>query len=79
MATTIQSKSKSGKAIQVAVIPESELGGATQERAHWAAVDICRALGCSNYRIVDAQGLVIASNKAGAPVSASRGDAPGRE
>lgn len=60
----ITSKTKSGKAVQVAVIPAEMVG--TLERMHWDATAIAREKSCAHYRVVDQTGRVISHGKAGA-------------
>ena len=65
MTTTTTSKTKSGKTVQVAIIPAALVSSDGPERMHWLATEIAQARGCSHYRVVAAGGQLVASGKAG--------------
>jgi hypothetical protein len=64
--TVAQSKTKSGKIAQVAVIPEALVIGEGPEGMHWRSVELAQARGCSHYRVVAADGRIVMLAKAGA-------------
>jgi hypothetical protein len=64
--TIATSKTKSGKAVQVAIIPSDLVMGDGPERMHWLATAAAQARGCTHYRVVGSNGQLVATGKAGA-------------
>jgi hypothetical protein len=58
--TILKSKTKSGAACNVAVIP-LELVDSGLERMHFDAVGLARANGCAHYRVMDGGRIVAAA------------------
>ena len=63
--SVIESKTKSGNKVMVAVIPVETFTDQNPERIHWEAVKIAHSLSCTHYRVMR-DGRVYASAKAGA-------------
>lgn len=64
----ITSKTKSGKEIRVAVIPQSMAPGM---ECHFAASAIAVSRGCTHWRVIDAAGNLFAAGRAVADVNGS--------
>lgn len=64
--TISEGRTKNGKVARVAVIPATLVSDEGPERMHWRATAIAQDHECSHYRIVGANGSVVASGKAGA-------------
>lgn len=64
--TTVTSKTKSGKSIQVAVIPVEMTPGL---EIQYKASEIALAHGCTHYRVVKADGSIYAGGKANSDAS----------
>ncbi len=62
----MSSRTKSGKTVQVAVIPAALVSSEGAERMHWRATAVAQKHGCSHYRVVSESGQLVASAKAGA-------------
>ena len=67
--TITTSKTKSGKVVQVAVIPVELVDGEGLERMQWLATAIAQGLGCPHYRVVSATGAVVSVGKVAAPTA----------
>lgn len=64
--TTTKSKTKSGKEVNVAIIPDSLVMSEGPERAHWRATEIAQQNNCTHYRVVSSTGAILLIGKAGA-------------
>lgn len=73
----INSRLKSGKMTQVAVIPETLVAGDGPERMIYRAWELAKERGCSHYRVVAVDGAIRALGKVGQMLNAPNIGEPG--